>query len=108
MDVQYSARGSLMKQSSRTTPAKKGKAHKAPSTGEPREIPTRDIPRPVESMLWGRAAGRCEFDGCNVLLSRSAVTQEQVNAAEKAHIYAFSPDGPRGNAGIADEHLNEV
>ncbi len=34
--------------------------------------------------------GRCEFAGCNAPLWRSTVTQEAVNTAEKAHIYAFS------------------
>lgn len=96
-----------MKKSTTPAPAKKGKA-KTPASAEAREVPTRDIPRPVESMLWGHAAGRCEFDGCNQRLSRSPVTQEQVNTAEKAHIYAFSADGPRGNAGIADEDLNDA
>jgi hypothetical protein len=58
-------------------------------------------------MLWGRAAGRCEFDGCNRILSRSSVTQEQVNIAQKAHIYSFSESGPRGHEGI-DDQLNSV
>src|SRR5262249_29904778 len=57
---------------------------------------------------WGRSAGRCEFDGCNKVLSRSPVTQEQVNIAQKAHIWAFSAGGPRGNKGISEEDLNDV
>ncbi|GFO57343.1 hypothetical protein GMSM_43500 [Geomonas sp. Red276] len=57
---------------------------------------TRYISTDVERELWARAAGRCEFDGCNKLLYKSPVTQEKVNIAEKAHIYSFSEDGPRG------------
>src|SRR5688572_25140704 len=57
---------------------------------------TRYIKREVERELWARAAGRCEFDGCNRLLYKSPVTQERVNIAEKAHIYSFSEGGPRG------------
>ncbi len=57
---------------------------------------TRHIGRLVERELWARAAGRCQFEGCNRLLFKSPVTQEQVNIAEKAHIYSFSSDGPRG------------
>jgi len=57
---------------------------------------TRHITRIVERDLWARAAGRCQFSGCNTLLYRSAVTQEAVNLAQKAHIYAFSQNGPRG------------
>lgn len=59
-------------------------------------------------MLWGKAAGRCEFSGCNKPLWKSSVTQEQVNIAQKAHIYAFSSDGPRGNRGIPREKLNDL
>lgn len=57
---------------------------------------TRYIKQPVERELWARAAGRCQFSGCNTLLYKSAVTQETVNLAQKAHIYAFSENGPRG------------
>lgn len=57
---------------------------------------TRYIKPEVERELWARAAGRCQFDGCNRILYRSPVTQERVNIAEKAHIYSFSEHGPRG------------
>ncbi len=57
---------------------------------------TRYIRREVERELWARAAGRCEFNGCNRLLFKSPVTQERVNISEKAHIYSFSEFGPRG------------
>jgi hypothetical protein len=59
-------------------------------------------------MLWGKAAGRCQFAGCNRPLWKSTVTQEQVNVAQQAHIYSFSENGPRGNAGVTDEELNSV
>jgi len=57
---------------------------------------TRHIKREIERELWARAAGRCQFYGCNRLLYKSPVTQERVNISEKAHIYSFSEDGPRG------------
>lgn len=57
---------------------------------------TRHIKQGVERELWARAAGRCEFSGCNKLLYKSSVTQESVNIAQKAHIYSFSENGPRG------------
>lgn len=63
--------------------------------GQTQEV-TRYIKREVERELWARAAGRCEFQGCNTLLYRSPVTQERVNISEKAHIYSFSEAGPRG------------
>jgi hypothetical protein len=93
-----------------TKPKQRSKQQSATPRANPSEVtsPSRDIRRPVESMLWGRSAGRCEFDGCNRILSRSSVTQEQANIAQKAHIWAFSAGGPRGHAGITDEELNEV
>ncbi len=59
-------------------------------------------------MLWGRAAGRCEFEGCNEALYKSRVTQEPVNIAQKAHIYAFSAGGPRSNRGAGQKSLNNI
>src|SRR5690242_10483806 len=47
--------------------------------------------------LWARAAGRCEFRGCNQLLYKDTLTQERVNVAHVSHIVAFRPDGPRGD-----------
>ncbi len=71
-----------------------------------REV-TRHISEEIQRLLWGRAAARCEFSGCNKPLWKSSVTQEPVNIAQKAHIYAFSTGGSRGNAGIAKEKLND-
>jgi len=70
-----------------------------------REV-SRHIAVPVQCMLWGRAAGRCQFAGCNQPLWKSSVTQEPVNIAEKAHIYSFSSEGPRGHDGI--ETINGI
>ena len=69
--------------------------------GRPREVASRDINRSVEAMLWGRAAGRCEFEGCNQELYKSRVTQEPVNIAQKAHI---TPSAPRARAAIGEWH----
>ncbi|MFA5272999.1 MAG: SAVED domain-containing protein [Candidatus Peribacter sp.] len=74
---------------------------------EHRKVTTRDIKNPVKYMLWGRAAGRCEFSGCNKPLWKSSVTQDPVNIAQNAHIYAFSEDGPRSNKGISKTQLND-
>lgn len=69
---------------------------------------TRKVSAPVQRMLWGKAAGRCEFAGCPRVLWKSDVTQEQVNIAQKAHIYAFNTGGARGNEGIPPEQLNDL
>lgn len=60
-----------------------------------REV-TRKLKPKVVAELWARAAGRCEFDGCNRPLYKSPVTQEQGNISEIAHIWSFSEKGPRG------------
>jgi hypothetical protein len=69
----------------------------------PREV-SRSIPLPVQRVLWGRAAGRCEFAGCNKPLWKSSITQEAVNIAQAAHIYSFSKAGPRGRIAVDAIH----
>jgi len=73
----------------------------------PREV-TRHIAITIQTELWGRAAGRCEFAGCNKPLWKSSVTNERVNIAQKAHIYSFSEEGPRGNDRVSPEDLNSI
>ena len=55
----------------------------------------------TERELWGRAAGRCQFADCNRPLYKSPVTQERVNISQRAHIYSFAKDGPRGRGPFA-------
>lgn len=74
----------------------------------PLKVKSRNISRAVEAILWGKAAGRCQFPGCNRPLWKSPVTQERVNLAEKAHIYSFGADGPRGNRGVDAKRLNAL
>ncbi len=68
--------------------------------------PARNISVPIQNLLWGRAAGRCQFAGCNKPLWLHHVTQETTNLAQKAHIWSFSNKGPRGNKGIEHEQIN--
>ncbi len=68
---------------------------------------SRHIKDVVRFALWGRAAGRCQFRGCNKPLWKHPETQEVVNIAEAAHIYSFSEGGPRGNKEIEPDELNE-
>lgn len=72
---------------------------------------TRYISHQVERELWARAAGRCQFNGCNRPLFKSDVTQERVNVGEKAHIYSFAARGPRGRGplvGNARKLVNRI
>lgn len=59
--------------------------------------PRPKIPAQTERELWAKAAGRCEFRGCNRLLYKDSTTQQKSNLANISHIVAFSPEGPRGH-----------
>lgn len=53
------------------------------------------IPDGVRLRIWGKAAGRCEYEGCNEALWLDQLTKAEFNVAYLAHIYADSPGGPR-------------
>jgi hypothetical protein len=49
-------------------------------------------------VLWARAGGRCQYQGCNCPLIGDLVSgRDTLNAAYIAHIVAEKPDGPRGD-----------
>ena len=48
-------------------------------------------------ILCGKAAGMCEFEGCNKRLFYDGVTLSKFNNAYVAHIVASSAKGPRGD-----------
>ena len=66
------------------------------------------IPANVKRELWFRAAGRCEFKGCNELLDRHKITMDTCDCSECAHIIADSPDGPRGDAKISKALAQDI
>ena len=55
------------------------------------------LPVTLQNELWGRAAGRCEFRGCNELVYVDDLTQQRSNLSAISHIVAYSPAGPRGD-----------
>lgn len=55
------------------------------------------VPLPTRLLLWGKAAGRCQYTGCNHPLWKDDLTQNEFNIAYIAHIVADKPDGPRGH-----------
>ena len=55
------------------------------------------IPEKIKILLWGKAAGRCEYEGCNKSLWFDSTTKFEFNTAYIAHIIADAPDGPRGD-----------
>jgi hypothetical protein len=73
----------------------------------PIKKPSRTIPHLTRLLLFVRAGGRCEFDGCNKYLLRHNLTRLEGNFAQIAHIVAFSQQGPRRTQRHAPEKLND-
>lgn len=65
-------------------------------TSKPLKKPSRAISAKTSLFLHVRAAGRCEFDNCNEYLLEHQPTGTPGIYSERAHIWAFSEDGPRG------------
>lgn len=55
------------------------------------------VPNDVTVKLWTKAAGRCEFRGCNRILYEEDLTHENGNFSNFAHILPNSEKGPRGH-----------
>ena len=52
----------------------------------------------TRNILWTRAAGRCQFHGCNAPLIGDLVSgNDKLIRALVAHIVSAKPDGPRGD-----------
>ena len=64
------------------------------------------IPEKTKILLWGKAAGRCQYEGCNKVLYQDTLTKCEFNKAYIAHIVADKPDGPRGNT-VESEQLKD-
>lgn len=57
------------------------------------------IPPKLQSALWARASGRCQYRGCNEDLVGDLISgREDATFGFIAHIVADSVDGPRGDA----------
>lgn len=57
-----------------------------------------NIPQKVQSALWARAGGRCQYRGCNHDLIGDLISgREDGTFGFIAHIVADSADGPRGD-----------
>ncbi|MGO7374918.1 SAVED domain-containing protein [Rhizobium ruizarguesonis] len=56
------------------------------------------LPQNVKAIVWARAAGRCEFRGCNKAVVGDLLTgRDDLNTAYIAHIVSDAPGGPRGD-----------
>ena len=64
------------------------------------------IPEHTRLKLWVKAAGRCEFKGCNEPVWRNNLTLSDRNFAEVAHIVGSSRSGPRGSEESEDLRID--
>jgi hypothetical protein len=67
-----------------------------------------NIPEKVKVILWGKSAGRCEFNGCNKIVYRDWLTRTELNFSQVAHIIGDSPDGPRGDVELSKEYCCDI
>lgn len=65
---------------------KNDKSSKEKSAGKITTSSRPTIPVRIQNVLWARAAGRCEFEGCNELLCEDQLTKKKVNGSQIAHI----------------------
>ncbi|OCA91296.1 hypothetical protein A8F94_05400 [Bacillus sp. FJAT-27225] len=66
------------------------------------------IPEKVKIRLWGKSAGRCQYEGCNEPLWLDLLTKAEFNTAYVAHIIADSPDGPRGDKVLSEQLAMDI
>ena len=66
------------------------------------------IPENVKIRLWGKAAGRCQYEGCNEPLWYDDLTKAEFNSAYIAHIIADSPNGPRGHTILSEQLKSDL
>jgi len=56
------------------------------------------IPERIKTIVWARAAGRCQYAGCNASLIGDEISgATNANKAYIGHIVADAVDGPRGD-----------
>jgi hypothetical protein len=67
-----------------------------------------NIPDKVKFELWGKSAGRCQYEGCNKILWRDLVTQAKFSTAYIAHIIADKEGGPRGDYLLSERLKNDI
>ena len=89
------------------------KLKKHPTTGAQAaspvvRVPSRSIAKLTQLVLFVRAGGRCQFDGCNRYVLRHHLTLTEGNFGEMAHVVAFSRHGPRGGKRLPAKKLNSI
>ena len=65
------------------------------------------IPAKIVNLLLARSCGRCQYEGCNVNLTKDILTKKNYNIAYIAHIIAAEPNGPRGDEVLSPKLCQE-
>lgn len=69
----------------------------------------KNVTHQTRLILWTRAAGRCQYEGCNKPLLGDIISgAEKLNTAYVAHIVAREPEGPRGDSVRSPELANDI
>ena len=67
-------------------------------SSRPPPVSKTSIPQKIQSAVWARAGGRCQYRGCNENLVGDLVAGRQDGVfGFLAHVVADQPDGPRGD-----------
>jgi hypothetical protein len=66
------------------------------------------ISETIKIRLWGKAGGRCQYEGCNQPLWIDMLTQAEFNIAYIAHIIADKPAGPRGDSVLSEKLKSDI
>lgn len=72
------------------------------------DVSGRRIDSKERLLLWVRAGGRCEFDGCNAYQLAHPLTQTSGVFGQAAHIVAFKLGGPRGRDQSRPASINDA
>lgn len=59
-------------------------------------------------ILWGKSAGRCQYEGCNKSLFLDVLTNGEFNQSYIAHIVADEVGGPRGDEILSPKLAKDI
>lgn len=67
-----------------------------------------NISTKVREVVFGKSGGRCEYRGCNQLVTEDYLTKKEGKFSAFAHIIADSPDGPRGDKVLSERLKSDI
>jgi len=66
------------------------------------------IKQETRFILWGKSAGRCQYEGCNKQLYLDQLTKAEFNTSYIAHIIADRENGPRGDKKLSEKLKDDI